>query len=88
MTKENDITDKGAIAPPAEDKKVAKERPAKQVGAAEAVYSAAELANAAQQQFNVLPEVAAAALKLAKRDQATIAEAGKIIREFLKRAVK
>jgi hypothetical protein len=50
-------------------------------------YSVNELAAAARDKFNALPEVAAAALMMAGKTHATVDEATVIIDEFLKRKV-
>ena len=53
-----------------------------------ASYSLQDWAEAARTQLKVPPEVAITALKLAKKENCTIAEAKQIIAEFLKREVK
>jgi len=55
---------------------------------AETTYSAADLAGAARTRFNVPPEVMQVALKLAKKDKATLAEAEQLVKEFMGRKVK
>ena len=54
----------------------------------ESQYSAAELAKAARERFDVPPEVVLAALKLAEVDKASIPETERIVRAFMKREVK
>jgi len=54
----------------------------------ESEYSAAELANAARARFGVQPEVVSAALRLAGKDKATLAEAQRIVKTFKEREVK
>jgi len=51
------------------------------------VYSAGELAAAAQKTFGVLPEIVLAAFKYADKDRATIAEAKKIVNSFLSKEI-
>lgn len=70
----------------AEEKKAAA-KAAVQTTADNAVYTAAELAGAAQKRFQTNPECVAAALKCAGKDRATIAEAGAIVKAFLQKEV-
>ena len=55
---------------------------------AESVYSAADLANAARTRFKTAPEVVSAALKMANKTEATLAETQNIIKLFLTKEVK
>jgi len=54
----------------------------------EVAYSAADLAAAALKRFKTSPEIVQAALKLAKKDKATIPEAEEIIKNFKERKIK
>jgi hypothetical protein len=53
----------------------------------EVKYGASELANAARARFKVPPEVVQVALKLAKKQEATLEETKKIVKEFMERKV-
>lgn len=80
---ENDVSDNTLKTE--NDVVPAAEKTAKNI---EALYSAADLANAARAKFKVSPEVVTAALKSAKKDKATVTEAEKIIKEFMKKEIK
>lgn len=54
----------------------------------ESVYTAAELAAAAQSVFKVMPECVTAALMRAGKDKATISEAKEIVKKFMEKEVK
>ena len=54
----------------------------------ETLYSAGDLAAAARARFGVPPEAARAALKLAGKERATLAEAQQLIKGFMERKVK
>lgn len=54
----------------------------------ESMYTAAELAAAAQSVFGVMPECVTAALARAGREKTTISEAKKIIKNFMDKEVK
>lgn len=56
--------------------------------AAEAEYTAAELARNAETVFHTRKECVAAALKAAKVTKTTVSEAKKIVENFLKKEVK
>ena len=55
---------------------------------AEGEYSATDLAAAARKRFGVTPEIVAAALKMAGKRKATLAEAQQIVKDFKERKVK
>jgi hypothetical protein len=56
--------------------------------AAEVMYSAADLSNAARSRFGVQPEVVQAALKAAGKTKASASEAEDIIKKFMERKVQ
>lgn len=60
---------------------------AKTPEAAESVYTAKELAEG-HKTFNTTYEIVAVALKIAKKEKATVKEAEKIIKEFMNKEVK
>ncbi len=53
----------------------------------EGMYSVADLTGAARTRFNVSPEIAAAALRMAGKQKATLAEAKRIIEAFMSKEV-
>jgi len=78
-TKKSTVANKPKAEADAETKKPEK---------AEIKYGAAELASAARARFKVPPEVVQAALKLAGKQEATLEETTKIIKDFMERKVK
>ena len=54
----------------------------------ESAYTAKELAAASRARLGVSPEVVFAALRLAKKDTATLTEARSLVKAFMQRKVK
>jgi len=54
----------------------------------EIMYSVSDLMAAARKRFKVSPDIVYAALKIAKKDKATIYEAEQIIKKFTERKIK
>lgn len=78
---------KDTEAPKAVETPKAKEKPAEPAkNAQESVYSAAELARA-HKTFNTSYEIVATALKIAKVDKASVAQAKEIIERFKNKEV-
>lgn len=60
----------------------------KKAMAAESEYTAAELAEAAQTVFGIMPECVSAALKCAGVNKATLANAKEIVKKFMNKEVR
>lgn len=69
-------------------KKSIQEAETEAVEAVAPVYTAGELARAAEQVFGVSPDIVTAAMAVAGIKAATIAEAEKVIKEFANKEVK